>query len=130
MNSLACRASTDCGSIVMPRCKRPSCPCPHFFYIVAQGSWVLRCRCKHRHTEHDPATHACKKAQCECRGFDSPWVCNCDHSWADHHQEIVNKKVLTVASKMSESVAVEVDDGCLQVSSEVNRWELVARGQD
>lgn len=35
----------------------------------------LRCRCKHKHTEHDPASRACAKAGCACGGFDSPFVC-------------------------------------------------------
>eukprot|EP00270_Netrium_digitus_P021966 TRINITY_DN9662_c0_g1_i2.p1 TRINITY_DN9662_c0_g1~~TRINITY_DN9662_c0_g1_i2.p1 ORF type:complete len:169 (+),score=14.15 TRINITY_DN9662_c0_g1_i2:53-508(+) len=27
-------------------CSKPLCSCSGFFFIVAQGSWVLRCRCK------------------------------------------------------------------------------------
>mgnify|MGYP007114749711 CR=1 FL=1 len=27
-------------------------------------------RCKHKHIEHDPATHACSKPACQCQQFD------------------------------------------------------------
>jgi hypothetical protein len=70
----------------MRRCGCPGCACASFFFIVAEGSWVLRCRCKHRHTEHDPVTRTCAKSGCSCVAFHSPWVCNCDHPWADHEQ--------------------------------------------
>ncbi len=43
--------------------------------------------------EHDPATRACAKAGCGCGAFDSPWVCNCDHPWADHTQVVTTKQV-------------------------------------
>lgn len=23
----------------------------------------------------------------------SPWICNCDHPWADHAQEVVTKQI-------------------------------------
>ncbi len=29
-------------------CGSKGCTCPGFFYIVAEGAWVLRCRCKHK----------------------------------------------------------------------------------
>lgn len=53
-------------------CASPSCACPHFFFVVAEGAWVLRCRCKHKHVDHDCASrpHRCKKPACACRGFD------------------------------------------------------------
>ena len=68
------------------RCSRQGCRCTAFFYIVAEGAWVLRCRCKHKHTEHDPVSYRCSKAKCGCAAFDSPWVCNCNHAWGDHIQ--------------------------------------------
>ena len=53
------------------------CPCRRFTYIVGQGAWILRCRCKHKHTEHDPALkpHRCQRPACrdKCAGFDSPF---------------------------------------------------------
>ncbi|KAF6251107.1 hypothetical protein COO60DRAFT_1275316 [Scenedesmus sp. NREL 46B-D3] len=75
------------------RCSVPSCSCPKFSFIVAEGSWILRCRCKHKHTEHDPASHACSKAACSCSGFSSPWVCNCNHPWSQHQQVLVERQV-------------------------------------
>jgi hypothetical protein len=50
-------------------------------------------RCKHKHTDHDPATRKCNKANCKCDGFFSPWVCNCDHPWAEHTQVVVERQV-------------------------------------
>ncbi len=77
------------------RCSAARCGCPEFFFIVAEGSWALRCRCKHKHTEHD-AAHArrrCAKAGCTCDGFHSPWVCNCDHPWDQHELLVVEREV-------------------------------------
>ena len=53
-------------------------PCPPYR--------ILRCQCKHKHTEHDPVSKACTKAACHCKGFHSPWHCNCNHPWAEHTQ--------------------------------------------
>jgi len=80
-------------SAIVRRCKAAGCKCKGFFFIVAEGAWVLRCRCKHKHTDHNAATHACSKAGCTCSQFDSPWVCNCNHPWAQHTQAIVDKQV-------------------------------------
>ena len=96
------------------RCGNCKCRCSDFFFIVAEGSWwaacarclctvcicsrysqlaqpwpphrILRCQCKHKHTEHDPVSKACTKAACHCEGFHSPWHCNCNHPWAEHTQ--------------------------------------------
>ena len=71
------------------KCSSGNCKCAGFFYIIAEGAWILRCRCKHKHIEHDCTNlqHKCLKAGCKgCTGFDSPFVCNCDHPWAAHEQ--------------------------------------------
>ena len=75
-------------------CGAKSCKCKDFFYMVAEGAWIIRCRCKHKHTEHDPTPpYKCtrcvpkpgaKPSTTQCSGFDSPFVCNCDHGWAAH----------------------------------------------
>mmetsp|Transcript_22325 Transcript_22325/g.37348 ORF Transcript_22325/g.37348 Transcript_22325/m.37348 type:complete len:286 (-) Transcript_22325:1447-2304(-) len=71
-------------------CASRNCKCAHFFFLVAEGSWILRCRCKHKHTDHDcaPGSHPCNKCKGSsvCTGFDSPWVCNCGHGWGSHTQ--------------------------------------------
>ncbi|EFN52456.1 hypothetical protein CHLNCDRAFT_138771 [Chlorella variabilis] len=95
------------------RCTAGKCACSGFFYIVAEGAWILRCRCKHKHVEHAADTHACAKAGCACRRFDSPWVCNCDHPWADHKQVEVEKAV---------------GCGLLEAIADVNRWDQLKRG--
>jgi hypothetical protein len=74
------------------KCSNGNCKCAGFFYIIAEGAWILRCRCKHKHIEHDCTTlqHKCLKAGCKgCTGFDSPFVCNCDHQWSSHEQVAV-----------------------------------------
>jgi hypothetical protein len=71
------------------KCANGSCKCAGFFYIIAEGAWILRCRCKHKHIEHDCTNlqHKCLKPGCKgCTGFDSPFVCNCDHPWSSHEQ--------------------------------------------
>ncbi len=79
-------------------CCRDRCKCEKFYYVVAEGAWILRCRCKHKSTDHDPGPgrHKCKRPRCDCSGFDSPWVCNCDHPWSAHTQRTVKQKVLIV----------------------------------
>lgn len=70
-------------------CASKSCPCKNFFYIVGEGSWILRCQCKHKHIDHNPdkKPYTCKKCS-GCSAFDSPWVCNCGHRWNEHSQRI------------------------------------------
>lgn len=53
-------------------CTSAKCTCKKFFYIVAEGAWILRCRCKHKHIEHDPSgtPFKCSKPKCGCSGFD------------------------------------------------------------
>ncbi|KAF8821700.1 hypothetical protein IE077_001716 [Cardiosporidium cionae] len=68
--------------------KRKHCTCKNFYYVVAEGAWILRCRCKHKHTDHDPITYCCTKKDCTCQAFVSPWVCNCNHPWHLHDQKI------------------------------------------
>ena len=62
------------------------CPCTRFQYHVRIGGWQVRCQCKHKHTDHDPVTHRCRKtkpgsggAPCPCSHFEARWVCNCGH---------------------------------------------------
>lgn len=105
------------------KCKSGKCTCRSFFFVVAEGAWVLRCSCKHKHVEHDPVTHRCVKPGCSCEKFYSPWVCNCDHKWSDHKQVIVERVVESLASRMA---GAELYDG--DIAAEVNRWDLVQRG--
>ena len=64
----------------------PNVPANPSSFIPAEGSWILKCRCKHRHTDHDPVSHSCCKSSCNCNIFHSPWVCNCNHAWSQHQQ--------------------------------------------
>lgn len=70
-------------------CSSKACPCINFFYIVGEGSWILRCQCKHKHIDHHPDRfpYPCKKCKA-CSAFDSPWVCNCGHKWSQHTQRL------------------------------------------
>lgn len=114
------------------RCNHAKCPCKSFFFIPAEGSWILRCRCKHRHTDHDPHTHACSKSSCVCSMFCSPWVCNCNHAWSHHKQVMVTKQVPTVegllaGTKLSDAnVLAELLHP--EAGLDVNRWDLINRG--
>ncbi|GFR40392.1 hypothetical protein Agub_g944, partial [Astrephomene gubernaculifera] len=112
------------------RCKSAKCGCRGFFYIVAEGSWVLRCRCKHKHVEHDAASRACAKAGCRCGAFDSPWVCNCDHPWGQHSQRVVTKQVVSVRDMMGGlSLGGEVMElGGGGPAREVNDYDALKRG--
>ncbi|GAB9464405.1 hypothetical protein Gpo141_00001836 [Globisporangium polare] len=85
-------------------CTSAKCACKKFFYVVAEGAWILRCRCKHKHIEHDPSgdPFKCSKPKCSCSGFDSPWICNCNHAWAEHSQETVEKQLKPLLERFQE----------------------------
>jgi hypothetical protein len=53
-------------------CGVNKCQCKHFYYIVAEGAWILRCRCKHKHIDHSCAQspYPCMKQNCSCQVFD------------------------------------------------------------
>lgn len=101
----------DKHDLAASKCSR--CPCASFFYIVAEGSWVLHCRCKHKHTDHEPNSKRCTKPKCDCSAFDSPWVCNCNHAWSDHQQVVIEREIRNLAA---------------MIAPEVNRWDEVRRG--
>jgi len=115
------------------KCKNSRCQCKGFFYIVAEGSWILRCRCKHKHIEHDPNTHKCLKPNCKgCDRFDSPWVCNCDHPWSEHKQVAITRTVKTLegmAAAAQDLVSVQPVEGGLEIAPDVNRWDQIQRGR-
>ena len=99
-------------------CKSARCACKGFFYIVAEGAWVLRCSCKHKHTEHDPVTKKCVKPGCkDCKVFFSPWNCNCGHAWSQHTQRQVQRMSNPLfSSLMAEAIA------------DVNNYDALKRG--
>jgi len=104
-------------------CKQPGCKCPCFFFLVAEGSWMLRCRCKHKGVDHDPVTRRCTKPNCKAcpeGGFDSPWVCNCDCPWSEHEQLVVQKRVLSVREMLQEEAR----------APEYQNWAHIQRGRD
>lgn len=101
------------------KCSTNKCPCRHFFFLVAEGSWILRCRCKHKHTDHDCSTapYSCLKCNNSragstgCNGFDSPWVCNCGHSWGAHKQFVVILKDEAAVDREAAAVLLNNPDG-------------------
>lgn len=101
---------------------------------AAEGSWILRCRCKHKHTDHDPVSKACRKPGCGCVCFISPWVCNCNHPWSDHKQVVVQRKVLRFKVATGKDDGKPAGHGGVEVavpdpeSLDINRWDLVKRG--
>eukprot|EP00898_Chlorokybus_atmophyticus_P007443 jgi/Chlat1/76/Chrsp1S03029 len=115
-------------------CADAKCKCPMFFYIVAEGSWILRCRCKHKHVEHDPVTHACAKATCKCQRFDSPWV-RPRYAIATIHGQTMSKKWKREATAVRHYVhairVVRLADMMefAEAAAEVNAWHKVERGK-
>lgn len=150
-----------------------TCACNHFFFLVAEGAWILKCRCKHKHIDHDcsKAPFRCKKcvstnksssgsssstapssaaagsvgypskpvnktnyqtnttdktmdtfgslpssssttsssssmvtaaAMVGCAGFDSPWICNCGHSWSNHTQSTVLRSMAEQGAQLED----------------------------
>jgi hypothetical protein len=111
------------------RCATRGCTCRAFFYIVAEGSWVLRCSCKHKHTDHHSKSLKCTMAAvgCRCERFRSPWVCNCNCPWAEHEQREVPQRQAPswIVAGLAAVAGEEV-----QMAAEVNRWDLLRRGQE
>ena len=107
-------------------CSHPGCKCRKFFFVVAEGAWILRCRCKHKHIDHDPVTLKCKKRNCKaCTGFDSPWVCNCGHPWSEHTQGTKVRKIVVVDGKeipasMFAAMMGSDEDGAGGIAPEIN----------
>ena len=112
------------------KCTVRNCKCRHFFFVVAEGAWILRCRCKHKHTDHDPnPPYLCKKPNCrQCTGFTSPWVCNCGCPWTEHTQSIRAVKYVVVdgrempASLFAQLAGIENPEGGGQggIAPEIN----------
>ena len=107
-------------------CSHHGCKCRKFFFVVAEGAWILRCRCKHKHIDHDPVTLKCKKRNCKaCTGFDSPWVCNCGHPWSEHTQGTKVRKIVVVDGKeipasMFAAMMGRDEDGAGSIAPEIN----------
>lgn len=99
------------------------CPCPHFYLVVAEGAWVVRCRCKHRHTEHDcrGPPYRCGDAKCagKCEGFDSPWVCNCGHGWKSHSMK--DRDATAIIAKNGARHVVRMDGLLSNAPKQINR---------
>lgn len=74
-------------------CTSAKCKCRRFNYIVAEGAWMLRCRCKHKAVEHDCTSPTYKCSKCTCLKFDSPWVCNCGCLWSNHSSSVIDSSV-------------------------------------
>ena len=92
------------------RCSATKCLCTNFFYIVGEGSWILRCSCKHKHTDHDCRGGPFKCTRCaSCEGFSSPWVCNCGHSWSAHDQRFIASDVSEVVHPSKKSFSLRQD---------------------
>ena len=87
------------------QCDSKGCKCVHFLFIVAEGAWILRCRCKHKHIDHDCTNkwHPCNKCTKEkCKKFDSPWVCNCGHPWSVHVQSTVERNLFEIGPQLQD----------------------------
>jgi hypothetical protein len=120
-------------------CGNARCACKAFFFVVAEGAWTLRCRCKHKAVEHDARSHACAKCKGgACARFDSPWFCNCDHAWAVHKQVEVERRAVPLAERLAaapgggagaEAVAAAAAAAVAAAAAEeIARWSLVQRG--
>ena len=109
------------------RCTKPGCKCRSFYFIVAEGAWKLRCSCKHHATDHDPAPgpHKCKRRNCKCNGFVSPWVCNCGAPWTAHKQSVEMVKFVSVdGMEMPASMFAQmagIDPNGEGIAPEINR---------
>jgi hypothetical protein len=117
------KPSAVSGAGSSTKCGHARCVCKRFFYIVAEGAWVLRCQCKHKHTQHHPVTRACVNPACGCDGFVSPWVCNCDHPWVRHSQSLVEKRLRSLADMIPGL------DSDTALAADLGGWDGIRRGE-
>ena len=100
------------GSNSNHTCDEKKCECKGFYYIPSEGSWMLRCRCKRKATEHAPVKpYKSTKPPLNgviCIGFDSPWVCNCGCPWSNHNQRF--EEIKLSARIISAGVPIEMMD--------------------
>ena len=102
--SVCCRVnkkkySCQCGHRVKDhdsskgyKCSVSNCGCKRVQFHVQHNGWQVRCGCKHKHTDHkftSKSKHqACTKVlggkPCNCKKFESTWVCHCGHPWISH----------------------------------------------
>ncbi|PHJ20599.1 loc549482 related [Cystoisospora suis] len=107
-------------------CANGKCKCRDFYYIVAEGAWILRC--KHKHIEHDPVTFKCTRTTCNCTKFDSPWVCNCNHPWKAHKQIMAKPALRSGSSLLSQQPAsLDMASDLLEIGKEVNNLDDIRR---
>ena len=84
------------------KCLVTNCSCRSFNFVPQRpediGEWWLRkrpgfdgagwrakCRCKHTHVQHNPASKRCKVAGCSCFRFESNFLCAaCDRHLEEH----------------------------------------------
>jgi hypothetical protein len=113
-HSMPSSSSSSTAKKLQIPCQVARCPCKHFFFVVAEGAWVLRCRCKHKHIEHDCSARPYKCKKCStassCSGFDSPWICNCGHAWGSHSQQLVVRSVADLGAQLQDVYTDEVAD--------------------
>ena len=117
------------GDGVRSACLDSKCPCRDFFYIPADGSWTLRCECKRKAVEHDPkpGKHLSTKLPLGgfvCKGFSSPWVCNCGHDFKSHKQTLVD--LISSGSEVVDGVvgiAATLDHGLGRKGGEMGRGD-------
>eukprot|EP01045_Picozoa_sp_COSAG04_P022415 COSAG04_NODE_2531_length_3971_cov_69.730630_2_plen_428_part_00 len=68
------------------QCRAPGCKCPGYHYMHKQGSFTLKCKCKHDAADH---LHAgvlgpCRVPGCECAAFATTFACQCGAHWSEH----------------------------------------------
>ena len=67
-------------------CRVPDCLCPLFKYVNGNGTWFIRCTCKHSYQNHMASglPSACSYKDCSCSTFYSDFCCSCGEGWKNH----------------------------------------------
>jgi len=68
------------------QCRAPGCKCPGYHYMHKQGSFTLKCKCKHDAADHlhDGVLGPCRVPGCECAAFATTFACQCGAHWSEH----------------------------------------------
>ena len=83
------------------QCVVDGCKCDRFFFIITDGPWELKCRCKHKAADHcsERGDHPCTRYGCNCKEYVSPWRCTtCGDKWDTHELRVVDRVTPVVAT--------------------------------
>ena len=110
-------------------CRCKGCKCACFQYVVGHGKWWIKCQCKHDHVDHvhNGVLGGCKRENCACASFYSPFSCSCGGLWADHATVFETRQERAAAGKPVENLCGGAD-ATAAASGGITRFSSLVAG--